>query len=174
MAWIAVLFALVVSLGALAYVVAPLLKAGPAPVLVEDDRLADLLSRRDAVMVAIKELEFDYQVGKFSDEDYQRFDQRLRRQAIGLMQQIEEIVPESASLDAALESEIVQRRKVQDRQAPSSAPAPQPAPVRPPPPTADMAGVRYCTNCGNALDPNHKFCANCGTPVAAASVAVSN
>ena len=114
MMWIAMLIALVLSVGALAFVVWPLLKPGPAPVMVEDDRLTELLGRKDAVLQAIKDLEFDYQVGKLSEEDFQLYDQRLRRQAVALLQQIEEVAPQSADIDAAMEAEIAQRRRVLD------------------------------------------------------------
>lgn len=183
MMWIALLIALVLSLAALAYVVWPLLKPGPAPVLVEDDRLTELLGRKDAVMLAIKELEFDYHVGKLSEEDYQLYDGRLRRQAVGLLQQIEQVAPLSAQMDATLEAEIARRRRVAEpaaiagqvvRQpaavavaagsarvaAPASAPANGPV-------NGNGARPRFCTTCGNPVEANHKFCANCGTPTGA-------
>jgi hypothetical protein len=188
MMWIALLIALLLSLGALAYVVWPLLKPGPAPVIVEDDRLTELLGRKDAVMLAIKELEFDYHVGKLSEEDYQLYDGRLRRQAMGLLQQIEQMAPLSAQMDATLEAEIARRRRVAEpapagaRQpvAPAVAVAAGPAPARvqtaaanttasPAASTVPINGngsakPRFCTNCGNRLETHHKFCANCGAP----------
>jgi hypothetical protein len=194
MIWIALLIALVLSLAALAYVVWPLLKPGPAPIMVEDDRLTELLARKDALLVAIKELEFDYQVGKLSEEDYQLLDQRLRRQAVGLLQQIEQVAPMSANLDAALEAEIAKHRRVQEPVAPvpakpvpalvaASAGVSSPAPVAAQAPAVALApgvsaangnpvasggsAVHYCTNCGSKLEAHHKFCANCGTPVVA-------
>ncbi len=190
MMWIALLIALVLSVGALAFVVWPLLKRGPAPVLVEDDRLTELLGRKDAVLKAIKDLEFDYQVGKLSEEDYQVYDQRLRRQAVALLQQIEQVAPQSADVDAALEAEIAQRRRVLEPPRPAVKPVLAPvaaaAAVATPVPmgaqspavvvaagpvangTASGSGApRYCTNCGTRLETHHKFCANCGTPTAA-------
>jgi hypothetical protein len=185
MMWIAFLIALLLSLAALAYVVWPLLKPGPAPIMVEDDRLTELLGRKDAVLRAIKDLEFDYQVGKLSEEDYQLYDQRLRRQAVGLLQQIEQVAPLSANLDTALEAEIMQRRRVQEQPIPSIKPLPVAtavgAPAKAPHPAAALAvttsaagnggttageAVRFCTNCGSKLEGHHKFCANCGSPVA--------
>ena len=190
MMWIAILVALVLSVGALAFVVWPLLKPGPAPVMVEDDRLTELLGRKDAVLKAIKDLEFDYQVGKLSEEDYQLYDQRLRRQAVALLQQIEEVAPQTADMDAAMEAEIAQRRRVLDparaavKPAAAAAvgasatvplaatvPAPAPAVVAAAPAAngnvSGGAAPRYCTNCGTRLEAHHKFCANCGTPAAA-------
>lgn len=168
------LIALLLSGLAIAVVVWPLLKKGPASVLVEDDRLAELLHRKEQVLASIKELEFDYRVGKLNEADYQQYDQRLRRQAIGLMQQIEQAAPESAGFDATLEREIEQRRLVK----PASTSKPEhdagveaeiarrrrvPA-TQAPTPTNGVA-ARFCTNCGATLAPHHKFCANCGIPV---------
>lgn len=168
------LIALVLSGLAMAAVAWPLLKKGPTPVLVENDRLADLLHRKEQVLTAIKELEFDYRVGKMSEADYQQYDQRLRRQAIGIMQQIEQVAPESVGLDATLEREIEQLRLVKPANASSPTsdagmeaeiarrrrvPATQVAA-----PTNGVA-PRFCTACGAALAPHHKFCAQCGTPV---------
>jgi hypothetical protein len=191
------LIALVLSLGALAYVVWPLLKPGPAPVMVEDDRLTELLGRKDAVLKAIKDLEFDYQVGKLSEEDYQLYDQRLRRQAVALLQQIEQVAPQSADLDSAVESESAQRRRVLDPgrgavkpvAVAAAATAASPVPVAATVPVSgqtlavasgvasgagsvgngnvSVGAARYCTNCGSRLEAHHKFCANCGTPAAA-------
>lgn len=193
MMWIALLIALVLSLAALAFVLWPLLKPGPAPVIVEDDRLTELLGRKDAVMAAIKELEFDYNVGKLSEEDYKLYDGRLRRQAMGLLQQIEQMAPLSAGLDAAMEAEVARRRRVSEpapaamRQAaaaPLAVASPAPVGAGQTPATLAQPAVasaavapaavingpngsakpRFCTNCGNRLEPQHKFCANCGAP----------
>jgi hypothetical protein len=187
MMWITMLIALVLSLAALAFVVWPLLKPGPGPVLVEDDRLTELLGRKDAVLKAIKDLEFDYQVGKLSEEDYHLYDQRLRRQAVGLLQQIEQVAPMSANVEAELEAEIAQRRRVLEptdptraRLVPAAVTASVAMPVTAQAPAMAAAGVsvangsasgssttaaRFCTNCGTKLEVHHKFCANCGTPV---------
>jgi hypothetical protein len=166
MLWIALALAALVSLAALVYVVWPLVQPKSAPVLVQDDRLVDLIARKDTLLQAIKELEFDYRVGKLDEADYQRFDQQLRRQAIGLLQQIEKVAPESASLDDRLEQEIARLRKTSDGERIRAKPSPLPSPA----PVADgatpgAARTRYCTNCGEPLSPAHKFCANCGAPI---------
>jgi len=181
MLWIGILIALLISVLAIVAVVWPLLKKGPTTVLVEDDRLTELLLRKEQVLAQIKELEFDYRVGKLDDEDYRRFDERLRRQAVVLLQQIEQLAPESAGLDASLESEIQKRRMVKPEE---SAPLPvadagieaeiarrrrvaAAAPVQ----VTAANGVgedapRFCTECGSRVAPQHKFCANCGAPLA--------
>ena len=162
MLWTTFLLALLVAAGAAAYVLWPLLSRAAPDVPVEDDRLTDLLSRKDGALIAIKDLEFDRQVGKLSDEDYQRFNARLRQQAIGYLQQIDKLVPQSAQLDEALEVEIARLRKT--RTAPvavNGKASPVAASVVETP--AGESAAQFCTNCGNALAAQHKFCANCGT-----------
>lgn len=171
--WITVTIALLISVAALAYVIWPFITNKVPPYHVENDELIELITRKDGLMAAIKDLEFDFQVGKISEEDYQRFDARLRRQAIAYMQQIEKISPEIAGMDASIEAEINRyRRTVNGHSKPTQAAptAPKPA-VVPAPDTVGAPGekARYCTTCGEVLSPNHKFCANCGesvTPVA--------
>ena len=162
MLWTTFLLALLIAGGAAAYVLWPLLSRAAPDVPIEDDRLTDLLSRKDGVLIAIKDLEFDRQVGKLSDEDYERFNARLRQQAIGYLQQIDKLAPQSAHLDEALEVEIARLRKT--RTAPvavNGKATPVAVPVMAMP--AGGGAARFCTNCGHALAAEHKFCANCGT-----------
>jgi hypothetical protein len=174
-----VLFAILVSGVAIAYVAWPLLESGPAPVIVENDRLTDLIGRKDATLTAIKDLEFDYNTGKLSEDDYERMDDRLRRQAITYIQQIEKLAPESAQMDGRIEAEIARLRKTGATPAPVFAnpvPVSQQSVVAPQvtatqqvtvatAAVASPAGVRFCTNCGKPVQPTHKFCANCGAAI---------
>jgi hypothetical protein len=166
MAWMTLILALGLSLLVVAYVIWPLLKAGPLLSLVDDDRLAELISRKDAVVRALKDLEFDLHVGKLNQAEYRRFEERLSRQAIGLLQQIEKIVPESASLDAQLEEEIARLRKTRDPAALTAIAAPAPVAV---PPTGAASKPRFCPYCGHPAQPDHKFCANCGSGLSTGS-----
>ena len=191
--WVSMIGALAVSLLALAYVVWPIVRSGPAPVVVEENRLAEMMARKDAVLASIKDLEFDYRVGKMSEEDFQRFDQRLRRQAIGLIQQIEKLAPESASAEDRIEAEIARLRKTRDR-TPVAVAEPAPAGVPAAGVTKQVAATpavsqrtvaapvthseeppqRFCTNCGKPVEPGHKFCAHCGTPLATQVLITNN
>ncbi|NJN83677.1 MAG: zinc ribbon domain-containing protein [Caldilineaceae bacterium] len=158
-----IFLALLIALAAAVYVAWPLLNPQPPPVLVENDQLADLVERKDSILIAIKELEFDHQVGKISDEDFERFNLRLRRQAIAYIQQIEQLAPQSQALDQALEAEIATMRKTQGQKAET---APRPADIDSAPSTHETAS--FCTNCGKEVASAHNFCAHCGTPVHAA------
>jgi hypothetical protein len=161
--WLTVSVAALISLLAIYFAVSPLLKAGRASLVVEDDKLVELLGRKDAVLQAIKDLEFDYRVGKISQEDYERIDQRLRRQAIGLLQQIEKVAPASASLDEQLESIIAQFRQTSRAATPVTNGVPTSTPSAAQSPVGQSA--RFCTQCGKPVEAGHKFCAYCGTAV---------
>jgi hypothetical protein len=170
--WITVTIALLISVAALAYVIWPFITNKVPPYHVENDELIELITRKDGLMAAIKDLEFDFQVGKISEEDYQRFDARLRRQAIAYMQQIEKISPEIAGMDASIEAEINRYRRTVNGHATPTPATPTPTVT---PPALDTVGTsgekaRYCTTCGEVLSPSHKFCANCGESVAPVAV----
>ncbi|MCC6454555.1 MAG: zinc-ribbon domain-containing protein [Caldilineaceae bacterium] len=171
--WLTVLLAALISLFAIYFAVSPLLQPGRASLVLDDDKLVGLLGRKDAILQAIKDLEFDYRVGKISEEDYQRLDQRLRRQAIGLMQQIEKLAPASASLDEQLEGIIAQFRQTSGLSVPSaSTPTNGDTPVSASAP-AESHSTRFCTHCGKPVEAGHNFCAYCGTPVAQPDAAPS-
>jgi hypothetical protein len=161
--WLAVTLAALLSLLATFFAISPLLRPGRASLVVEDDKLVELLGRKDSVLQAIKDLEFDYHVGKISQEDYERLDQRLRRQAIVLLQQIEKVAPASASLDEQLEGIIAQFRQTARVSTPATNGVPPAAPVVPP---AVGESARFCTQCGKPAEAGHKFCAYCGAPIA--------
>lgn len=166
MIWLTITIALVLSLAALAFVLWPLFSAKVKPYHTENDELTELLVRKEGIMAAIKDLEFDHQVGKVSEEDYQRFDARLRRQAIAYLQQIEKVAPQTVGLEDTLEAEIARQRRTANGKAktvPPKVEAVKPVAISAP-------GARFCTTCGEPLQPNHKFCANCGTPVASVPV----
>ncbi len=189
MIWLTIGIAAVISLAALWYVIWPLVDPKPAPVMIEDDRLAELMGQKDTVLKSIKDLEFDYQVGKITDEDFERFNLRLRRQAVGLLQQIEQVSPVTASLDDQVEMLIARKHKVQRAPAanghtPASAEDPlemlisrkrkvTPKTGAVPATETDTKAVGFCVECGTALAPQHKFCANCGTPAPAAASATA-
>ncbi len=57
--------------------------------------LKRLLRRKEIVYENIKDLEFEYKMGKLGDDDYQRLRAEYEQEAYGLMQEMEHIVPES-------------------------------------------------------------------------------
>jgi len=123
----------------------------------------DLIGQRDAAYRAIKELDFEYQLGNLSESDYRGLRERYRSEAAATLRK----------LDAAAGG---------GSEAPASGPAtpaavdstvsPQAGPPCPSCGKPTEAGDRYCrscggqlgrhcTNCGGPVEPQHHFCAGC-------------
>ena len=143
MEWTIVIGALVAAL-ALAFTVWPLLNQEPLLPAADDSPVADLIARKDTLLRSLKEIEFDHTLGKLSDEDFQRLDGTLRRQAVTLLKQIEKVSPELAGHEAAIEAAVAERRG-------------QPA----------SQDRRHCSQCGVIVKPGDKFCAACGAGLGA-------
>ena len=93
------------------------------------------------VLRSIKELEFDFAMGKMSQADFEEMGGRLRLRAVGLMRQLEA----GGGYREQVEREI--EKRLGDA-----------AHVAPPAPVAETR----CT-CGTVNDPDARFCKSCGT-----------
>ncbi|MCL4464566.1 MAG: zinc ribbon domain-containing protein [Chloroflexi bacterium] len=148
----------------------PLYRAGvadlgdePAPdeTGVEGQSLVELVAQRDATYRAIKEIEFDFQVGNLSETDFADLRQRYKAKALGLIRAI---------------------REFKDAQAPAAelpAAVVAAAPLRPAETGTDdrieraVAGRRHhqtvgitCPACGQTCSGEARFCSHCGRPLA--------
>jgi rRNA maturation endonuclease Nob1 len=129
-----VLAAVLVALGALLYTLSirredlpPAETASPTAVLEE---------RKAAIYENLRDLQFEFRVGKLSDEDYQRAKQDLQRELAQVLAEIDRLSGAPAASPAA---------------ASVAAPA-QPSSL-------------ICPACGSAFDQPMKFCGNCGKPM---------
>src|SRR4051794_26246462 len=57
----------------------------------EDPRIADLESRKEAKYREIRDTELDHAAGKLSDEDFRRQDAELRREAVEILKELDEV-----------------------------------------------------------------------------------
>jgi hypothetical protein len=90
----------------------------------------------------LRDLQFEYRVGKLSDEDYQKTKTELQRELAGVMAQIDQI-------------------KAQLGQAPKGT---KPAAAPPPAPVSNS-----CPHCGASFPQTLKFCGECGRPMSGVS-----
>ena len=163
MLWLTILIALLIIIPALAFVIWPLFFPS-ANVMVDDmdeNRLADLVQRKDTVLQSIKELEFDLHTSKISQADFQLLTTRLRHRAIGLMRQIDKVAPEVGALEEVLEKEILRLRKIDGSlsHAARNGSGPQTS-QKVITPTEEP--TRFCHQCGAQTDVDDRFCAKCG------------
>lgn len=123
---------------------APLVSNVPDTGITIGGRTRTALEREKALVLrSLKELEFDFAMGKMSKADFDEMAGRLRKRALGLMTQLdagggyrEEIAKE---IQARLESEGFSPR------------------------TGDVEKIDgLCGECQTQNDPDAKFCKNCG------------
>lgn len=146
-----------------------------------DQVLDELLARREAALTAIKDLEFDYLVGKIEEADYQALDARLRSEAIAILKAIDQHTGGDLR-EASVRREREIARKRRPRVAPQPAPPSLEAQVeaeiaalrRQPAHPGTRSAAASCASCGAALDAADRFCRNCGAPVRPPDSAVTN
>jgi len=142
-------------------VLAPLVVAEHAemPSLIEGRTRASLEREKTLVLRSIKELEFDFAMGKIAKNDFDEMSARLRSRAIRLMRQLDE----GGGYRTVIERELQSRMG-----APTAiGAATERAAVRPSMDAsvrgaAQIAGAE-CASCGVTNDPDARFCKNCGS-----------
>jgi|SRR5579871_617256 len=103
---------------------------------------AHLEERKAAIYENLRDLQFEYRVGKLSDADYQQTKLSLQKELATVMSEIDQVAPRPAAASAASASSAAKRR----------APAPKPAPV----------AASACPHCGAEFPAALKFCGECG------------
>lgn len=154
-----VLVVILLSVAVVFYVGYPLIfkredqTSGGGLTSVDEPHLRELLRKKENIYLAIKELEFDYKMGKLSEGDYQQLKERLKRDATLILQHIDEIEVSQygESLDDQIEKEILAFRKKKKIKVPVS--------------SLEAPSETKCPNCYKLLNLYDKFCSECGTRV---------
>lgn len=128
------------------------LEAVDEPAVAIGRQRATLEREKTLVLRSIKELEFDYAMGKIAKADFEEMGGKLRARAIRLMRQLDA----GAGYKPAIEQELAARL---GRAAgePSQMAGAEPPPATPASPTCE---------CGAANDPDARFCKICGARLA--------
>lgn len=106
-------------------------------------------NRRQAVLLALRDLDFDYRANKVAVEDYQSLRADLLSEAAKLMQS------QDQQKDEAIEAMIQSRRKAHTIARLDDGSQPKAARVE-----------KLCLNCQAPLLNDAKFCSKCGSPAA--------
>ena len=157
------------AVGALAYVLYPLL-VGPVPMrrVTRATAPSARIAEHDAV-VALREIEFDRVTGKLSDADYEELKTRYTARALEAMRAraaaVEPVDESTGTADDAIEAAV---RAYRERMRSCATCGPRPEP--------DAA---YCSHCGRYLpgacegcgasitEAGAAYCASCGRQLAA-------
>ncbi|MCB0166515.1 MAG: zinc-ribbon domain-containing protein [Anaerolineae bacterium] len=152
---------------------APLWQPAAANTALEDierpgQTLEELEAQYRATLAAIKDLNFDHEMGKVSTEDYQSLLAKSKLEAARIRQAIDrlssaEIVEQEQALDAEIETLVAQLRQ-------GSEPAEallhevdaEIEALKSLPPGLPTTEGRTCPHCGAALRADDKFCSSCG------------
>ena len=98
MVWVIVICA-VLTAGGLLYVFSPLIAVGGRPFLFDlesgSSSLKVLLRKKETIYDNIKDLDFEYKMGKLAQEDYQRLRDDYSREAFEIITRIESLQPET-------------------------------------------------------------------------------
>jgi hypothetical protein len=109
-----------------------------------DPVLEGLVSQRDAMYSAIKDLENDHATSKLSDADYRSLRAKYEAKAVAILQELDNVVGSKPSArvmrdDGAVEREIARLRRA-----------------------AATNGALKCIQCGTPHAAEDVFCAKCG------------
>jgi len=129
------------------------------------ETLNELLARRDAAFQALRDLTFDHQVGKVSDEDFVVFEANLKQTAADALRALDEWEAK-VDQDLALETEVGAGTASPEFNCPNCG-----SPVAPGDKFCATCGAslapRTCPHCGRPYQPGDRFCAGCGQPLPA-------
>jgi hypothetical protein len=128
-----------------AYVLIPLFtepKGNLEVELLAETELDRLLNRKAVIYTNLKDLEFEYKMGRLSDGDFHRLEAGYKSEAAALLRQLDQLGVED-NLDETIEKDVAARKRK------GAAQSGEPHPSR-------------CPACGAEAIPGKKFCAECG------------
>lgn len=130
--------AVVLAVLTFAFITYPLFKQrSPQEDSAKDERLLELNSRRDTTYSMLKELEFDFQSGILTEEDYHELETRYKKKAIAILRGIDEL-KEGTNVEDEIEKRVLALRQTKGRLCPQCK-------------TKCQADDRFCASCGANL-----------------------
>ena len=138
-----ILLASLITVGVIAFILSVRAKDLPQPEPVSPFHHLD--ERKVAIYENLRDLQFEYRLGKLSDQDYQQTKLDLQRELAGVMAEIDRVKAEIAA---------------------GKIPAPAPELVKAP--VTKAPATYICPSCKTEFDQPLKFCGECGKPMKAA------
>ena len=100
----------------------------------ENEKLRELHSKRDTSYSMLKELEFDFQSGILTEEDYRELEARYKRKAITILRNIDDS-EKGTNVEDEIEKQILELRQSKGQ---------------------------FCPQCGARHQEGDRFCPHCG------------
>ncbi len=141
------LIAIILSIILIIYVIIPLTekkyKLAFVPFIKKNKKANNLQEKKNELLGALKEIEFEYQMGKLSEQDYKDLKNDYQTNALKVLKELDKKNNGKSEIDD-IENEI---RKYRSKKKSGS---------------ASTKHLKYCPNCGKPVNAKSKFCANCG------------
>ncbi len=134
---------------------------------IDTKELRELISQKEAAYAALKELEFDYDIGKLSDEDYKELQQRYQGEAIAVLKRIDELQGESkvSSMEELIEQEVARARVKHTSMSVSNSDSDEGIERE----IEEVRKLKFeekeelaCPDCGKTYQTDDRFCSGCG------------
>ena len=136
-----ILLASLLTIGVLVFILS--VRAKDLPETVPVSPFEHLDERKASIYENLRDLQFEYRVGKLSDQDYQQSKQDLQKELANVLAEIDRVKQTLASHTTA--------------------------PATPPAPAGKKTPQRYvCPSCKAEFPTALKFCGECGKPMRAA------
>ena len=132
-----IILASLLTIGVLVFILTVRAKDLPEPAPVSPFEHLD--ERKAAIYENLRDLQFEYRVGKLSDEDYQQTKQDLQKELAGVLAEIDRL-----------------KQTLSTQPAPTPPAAPKKTPQR-----------NICPSCKAEFPTALKFCGECGKPMRA-------
>ena len=148
-------FTAFIVLAAIGMVAWPLLKGSQSkPGLVMDTRVGELLAQKDETLLAISELESDYNMGNLSQGDYRELRQKYEEKAVSILKAVdglreEQALQGAASIDEEIEARVARLRAARESPVPDIDTKDE---KLPPGKRGQKAAAKYCASCGARLE----------------------
>lgn len=131
------------------------IELGPPP-----NPAAHLEERKAAIYVNLRDLTFEYRLGKLSDADYEKTKHGLQEELAKVMAELDSFSSTASATPPAAPAKPgpAKGAKTQGVQA-------KPAPAKPAKVEVAQADALVCPHCNARFDKPMKFCGECGKPM---------
>ncbi len=163
-----VLVALLV-IGIIAFIAYPLFNLPRGKFTESENEWDALIAQRDATYEALRDLDFDFQLGKLSKVDYDALRDKYKTRAAYILQQIDALAGANAGSNGKDAEVQIEAQVAQLRRAKATTTKEETQPRAPDVVETEIARVRalrkagggFCPQCGTPYQAGVKFCAKC-------------